>query len=364
MLNIFLEGVRVLDLSQYLPGPFASRLLADMGADVVKVEPPGGEPGRRLDANGRETVSPYYHVVNAGKRIVDLDLRSEAGQSTLCRLVESADVLLESFRPGVLERLGFGEHRLKALNPSLVHCALSGFGQTGPLRLVSGHDLNYVAVTGALDATGTAETPVIPFPPMSDHAGALMAVISVLGALMARARGGGGAYLDVSLSESLMFLQELAFAFDAKRGRGLLTGGSACYQIYRTADGRFVTLSPLEPKFWANFCNAVGRPDWIPRQFEPVPQRALIADVAALIGSQPLAHWESVLTDADCCYQAVIDHAEVRVHPHVRARGLVGNLGRDTEVRTPIIVDGRPPPSRREAVFTDAEAVIGTWKPA
>ncbi|TVR81301.1 MAG: CoA transferase [Rhodospirillales bacterium] len=362
MLSTFLEGVRVLDLSQYLPGPFASRLLADMGADVVKVEPPGGEPGRRLDAGGRETVSPYYHVVNAGKRVIDLDLRSEAGQEAFAGLVESADVLLESFRPGVLDRLGFGEHRLKALNPSLVHCALSGYGQTGPLRLASGHDLNYVALTGALEATGTPETPVIPFPPMSDHAGALMAVVSILGALMARARGRGGAHLDVSLSESLLFLQELAFAFDARRGQGLLTGGSACYQIYRTADDRFITVSPLEPKFWANFCNAVGRPEWIPRQFEPLPQRALIAEVASLIGSQTLAQWERVLGEADCCYQAVVTHAEVAAHPHIQARHLVGRLGKDTEVRAPVFVDGAPPEPRREIAFSDADAVIGSWR--
>lgn len=359
MVKRFLEGVRVLDLSQYLPGPFATRMLSDMGADVVKVEPPGGEPGRRLDREGRETVSPYYHVVNAGKRVISLDLKVDTGQ--FAAMVERADVLLESFRPGVLERLGYGEQRLKEINPNMIHCALSGYGQTGPLRLASGHDLNYVALTGALAATGTREAPAIPFPPMADHSGAMIAVVSILGALLARTHGGRGVFLDVSLNESLLFLQELAFAFDARRGQGLLTGGSACYQIYRTADDRFVTLSPLEPKFWANFCNALGHPEWIARQYEPLPQTELIGELAAEFATRPLAHWDALLSEADCCYQAVIGHDQVPDHPHVQARGLVGQLGEDTEVLLPVFVDGDGPEPRAEVTFTDPDAILASW---
>jgi alpha-methylacyl-CoA racemase len=362
MLERFLEGVRVLDLSQYLPGPFATRMLADMGADVVKVEPPGGEPGRRLDREGRESISPYYHVVNAGKRVVSLDLKADADAAKFAELVQKADVLLESFRPGVMERLGFGEQRLKALNPKLIHCALSGYGQTGPLRLASGHDLNYAALTGTLSATGTSEMPAILFPPMADHSGAMVAVASILGALLARSRGGNGVFIDVSLNESLLFLQELAFAFDARRSQGLLTGGSACYQIYRTADNQFVTISPLEPKFWANFCHALGRPEWIRRQYEPLPQTELIGEVAAVFATQPLSHWDPLLTEADCCYQPVISHDQVPDHPHVRARGLVGQLGDDTEVLFPVFVDGEPPQQRAEVAFIDPDAVAASWR--
>jgi crotonobetainyl-CoA:carnitine CoA-transferase CaiB-like acyl-CoA transferase len=361
MLRSFLDGLRVLDLSQYLPGPFATRLLADMGAEVVKVEAPGGEPGRRLDSEGR-TVSPYYHAVNARKQVIELDLKGETDRATFERLVAHADVLLESFRPGVLDRLGFGEQRLKELNPALVHCALSGYGQTGPLRVTAGHDLNYVALTGALAATGTMDKPVIPFPPMADHAGALMAVIAILGALMARGRGGRGAFLDVSLSESLLSLQELAFAFETRRGRGLLTGGAACYQIYRTADGEHVTLSPLEPKFWVAFCEAVERPDWIPRHLaDPLPQTDLIAEVAALFASRPLVHWEALLTPADCCFLAVSEHATLAAHPHIDARGLVQMRDGVTEVLAPAIVDGRPPEARTPVCFTSADAVLEAW---
>ena len=362
MLRRFLEGVRVLDLSQYLPGPFATRMLADMGADVVKVEPPEGEPGRRLEREGQESISPYYNVVNAGKRVIELDLKSDADAARFADLARRADVLLESFRPGVMERLGFGEQRLKALNPKLIHCALSGYGQTGPLRLASGHDLNYVALTGTLSATGTRETPAIPFPPMADHSGALVAVVSILGALLARDRGHNGVFIDVSLNESLLFLQELAFAFDARRCQGLLSGGAACYQIYRTADDEFVTISPLEPKFWANFCHALGHPEWLRRQYEPLPQTDLIAEVAAVVATKPLTHWDPLLTEADCCYQPVIAHDQVPNHPHVRSRGLVGKLGDDTEVLFPVFVDGAPPQQRTEVSFTDPEVVTRSWR--
>ncbi len=357
----FLRGLRVLDLSQYLPGPFATRLLADMGAEVVKVEPPGGEPGRTLDTGKMEGVSPYYHIVNAGKTVIELDLKAETDRGVLETLVGQADVLLESFRPGVLDRLGFGEGRLKALNPELIHCALSGYGQTGPLRLASGHDLNYVALTGMLSSTGIMDRPVIPFPPIADHAGALQAVIAVLGALMARSRGRGGVFLDVSLSESCLALQELAFAFEARRGLGLLSGGAACYQIYRTRDDRFISLSPLEPKFWMNFCHAVGHPDWITRQYERMPQTALIADVARVIAGEPLSHWEERLGNADCCYQAILDHREVPLHPHVEARGLVRRHDAYAEVLFPVRIDGQPPEGRPPVRFAAADAVLTGW---
>ncbi len=278
-----LEGVRVLDLSQYLPGPFATRMLADLGAEVVKVEPPAGDPLRHIDPHGKPGSSPFYDLINAGKTVVVLDLKAPAENAAFADLVSRADVLLESYRPGVLHRLGFGEERLKALNPRLIHCALSGFGQTGPDRLTSGHDLGYEAMTGNLSACGTAERPVIPYPPMADHAGAMQAVTLILAALLARGRSGKGCFLDVSLMESLLLWQAPALTVAQPLGAGVINGGVAFYQIYRTADGRFISLSPIEPKFWTNFCNAVGRPAWIARQHEPVPQTALIADVAALI---------------------------------------------------------------------------------
>lgn len=361
MLSDFLKGTRVLDLSQYLPGPFATRLLSDMGAEVVKVEPPAGDPLKHLDTEGKSGSSPFYDMLNAGKTVITLDLKDDAGHKSFEALVSGADVLLESYRPGVLDRLGFGQDRLQALNPTLIHCALSGYGQTGPYRLVAGHDISYVSMTGGLSASGTADTPTITYPPMADHAGAMQAVVTILGALIARDRGRGGAFLDVSLSESLLSWQGPGLTVPQPRGEGVINGGLASYQIYQTADGRFVSLSPLEPKFWVNFCTAVGRTDWISRQLEPLPQSALIADVAALFAAQPLSHWEVLLEGVDCCYQAVLDYAEVPGHPHTQARGLVRESTGFIDVLFPAYVDGQPPSGRMPLRESDAETVVAEW---
>jgi len=363
-LRDFLDGIRVIDLSQYLPGPFATRMLADMGADVVKVEPPGGEPGRYFDAEGHPGDSPFWSVNNAAKTVITLDLKSDEGRAALATLIGAADILLESYRPGVLDRLGFGAEALQRLNPRLVHCALSGYGQTGPYRFASGHDINYEAITGGLNQCGVPERPVIPFPPMADYAGALQAVITVLGALQGRAHTGRGCFIDVSMAESLLFWNTLSFNAPMRRGQGLLNGGAAFYQIYPTADGRFVSLSPLEPKFWDNFCTAVGRPDWRKRRYEPLPQDGLIAEVSALFASRPLADWDALLQPADCCYQAVLTLDEAIAHPHVAARGLIDRSGRWTDVLFPALVDGEHAAPRRPVEEVPVETVLARWAAA
>jgi crotonobetainyl-CoA:carnitine CoA-transferase CaiB-like acyl-CoA transferase len=358
----WLSDLRVLDLSQYLPGPFAARLLADMGADVVKVEPPGGEPGRYFDLEGKPGVSPFWRVLNSSKTVVILDLKSDEGRQALSALIGGADVLLESYRPGVLDRLGFGNEALRRLNPRLVHCALSGYGQTGPARHASGHDINYQAITGGLNQCGTPERPVIPFPPMADYAGALQAVLTVLGALLGRTRSNEGCFVDVSMAESLLLWNAISFNAPMRRGEGLLNGGAAFYQIYAMADRRFITLSPLEPKFWDNFCNAVGHPEWIERRHEPLPQTALIAEVASVFASRPLAEWDAVLGPADCCYRAVLDLSEVAEHPQVRARGMIERQGGFTDVLFPAFVDGAPPLPRIPPQEVAIDVVLARWR--
>jgi alpha-methylacyl-CoA racemase len=357
----WLSDLRVLDLSQYLPGPFATRLLADMGADVVKVEPPGGEPGRHFDLDGKPGVSPFWRVLNSGKTVTTLDLKSDQGKQAFSALLTRADVLLESYRPGVLDRLGFGNETLRQLNPSLVHCALSGYGQTGPARHAAGHDINYQAITGGLNQCGTPERPIIPFPPMADYAGALQAVLTVLGALIGRGRNGGGCFIDVSMAESLLQWNAISFNAPMRRGQGLLNGGAAFYQIYPTADGRFVTLSPLEPRFWDNFCNAVGRPEWIPRRYEPMPQTALIAEVAGLFASRSQAEWDAILVPADCCYQAVLDLSEVPEYPQVSTRGMIERQGSFTDVLFPALVDGAEPVPRTPPEELSIETILARW---
>ncbi|MBB4284967.1 CaiB/BaiF CoA transferase family protein [Roseospira goensis] len=369
MLTDAMKGLKVLDLGQYIPGPYAALLLADLGAEVVKVEPPGGDPMRTFGPPDPDGLSPFYRVLNRNKTVIRLDLKTEEGRAHLEALLRKAHVLVESYRPGVLERLGFGRARLEQIASHLVHCALSGFGQEGPLRLRAGHDLGYLALSGALDATGPAERPVMPFPPLADHAGALTAVIGVLAALLRRLRTGRGAVLDVSLFESAAALNGLGLVLGQRGGLAreadALNGGAAYYRCYRTADGRFAALAAIEPVFWRAFCGAVARPDWADRQAEPLPQRGLIADLEALFATRPLAEWQAVLGGVDCCFEPVLHADEVPDQPHVRARDLIHRDGAgDGLIDTvlPVLLDGTPPPPRRPLVEADAAAVVAAWQ--
>lgn len=372
MLDECLDGVRVLDLSQYIPGPFATRMLADLGAEVLKIEPPGGDPMRRFMA-GADDISPLYLEINAGKCVSVVDLKTQEGRAIFAELAAAADVLLESFRPGVLDRLGFGGERLCEINPRLIHCALSGFGRTGPWRQRAGHDLTYMALTGGLNATGTKAAPVMTFPPVADHAGAMQAVIAILGALLRRARTGQSVFLDVGLFEAALSWQGMGLTLaqeggdQSQRGRGLLTGGAACYQIYRTRDQRFVALAALEEKFWRGFCEAVGRSGWIARQQEPLPQSGLISEVSDLFASLSFAECRELAANVDCCLEPVLTYAEVPDHPQVRARGLVRRLGGapGSEVLFPAWLDGRPPADgRRPLRPLSPESAVATWQVA
>jgi len=349
MFDNCLEGLLVLDLSQYIPGPFATMTLRDLGAEVIKVEPPVGDPMRFAFMEGEDGISPLYKQLNAGKSVVKIDLKSEDGQVAFTKLVEKADVLLESFRPGVMTRLGFGPERLKELNPKLVHCALSGYGQTGPYAQVAGHDMTYLALTGALSQTGHKDSGPVPvFPPVADHSGAMQAVNSILAALFRRERSGQGAFIDVSLFEAALSWNYLSLTPAAhghvdKCGEGELSGGAAAwYAIYETSDNRYFAFAPIEPKFWRNFCQAVGREDLIERQNEPQPQTKLMGELRELFKTKTLAEWSAVLLPADCCMEPVHSPDAVLDHPHVQAR----QIAFDDEIRYPAWVDNQPPKAR------------------
>jgi alpha-methylacyl-CoA racemase len=366
----FLRGIRVVDLSQFIPGPQAALHLADLGADVVKVEPPGGEPMRVFPPLDSDGVSAPYKLMNRGKTVVEVDLKSAHGKVEFSALLAAADVLVESYRPGVLDRLGFERAALERLNPRLVHVALTGFGQTGPYRTRAGHDINYMALAGGLAASGTAERPVAAYPPTADHASALQAALAAVAALFRRQQSGRGAFIDVSLAETVLAWQAIPLTLAQRQGQApdrgaqILNGGTARYHIYRTGDGKFLTLGAVEDKFWAAFCNAVGRPDWVPRGNEPLPQTALIAEVAALIASQPLAHWERVIDPADCCFHAVVELADLPNHPQIVARGLVHRVaGEPTLIETlfPAWLDGEPPSPRAPIRFATAADVFTRW---
>jgi alpha-methylacyl-CoA racemase len=371
MIDKFLAGICVLDLSQFTPGPYATLLLADLGADVIKVEPPNGDPQRIEKPLDRDGISAAYKVINRSKSVVKLDLKSLEGRNAFTALLGRADLLLESFRPGVMDRLGFTRDRLEAINSQLIHCALSGWGQTGPYRLKPGHDLNYMAFGGGLLASGTPETPVMTTPTIADYSGGLFAATMMLSALAARPARGRGAFLDVSLAEtplswlSLGLTESLRPDYKPCRAANPFNGGLACYQIYRTADDRFVTLGVVEEKFWCDFCEAVARLDWIARQWEPVPQHALIAEIAALFRSRTRDEWDALLADRETCYHAVLDFDELAEHPQIRARQVLAlETGPDpmAEILLPVWLDGSPPPKRRALREVDAAEALRVWQ--
>jgi crotonobetainyl-CoA:carnitine CoA-transferase CaiB-like acyl-CoA transferase len=371
MLDDTLQGFRVLDLSQYLPGPYATRLLADLGADVVKVEPPGGDPMRTFIFLDDDGLSPLYKQVNAGKKVVQIDLKSESGRACFTELVKAADVLLESYRPGVMNRLGFGLGHLHSLNPRLIHCALSGFGQEGPASQRAGHDLTYMALSGMLHHTGTLETPVIPFPPVSDYASGQHAANMILAALLRREKQGKGCFIDTSLFETVLSWQSFGQAGVGRSGRaldpghGLITGGVACYQIYKTSDHKFVVLGALEEKFWQAFCHAVERPEWIARQHEQMPQTTLISELRAMFSTATSENWVALLAGTDCCFEPLLTPEEVFGHPHVKHRQLVESAQGDalpTEIRFPVRVDDRTPCKRKPLCESSVETVTANWQ--
>ena len=288
--------------------------------------------------------------------------------------ITGADAMLESYRPGVMERLGFGEARIREINPRLVHCALSGWGQTGPYRERAGHDLNYMALMGGLVTSGTTEAPVIGFPQVADYSSGIQAALAIVGGLMGRDRQGGtgqGCFIDTSIAEAVIPWQMwtltgmLRPGFDISRGNIYLNGGTAFYNIYRTKDGRFMTLGAVEEKFWRAFCDTVGRPEWHARQWEATPQSGLIAEVTALIAEKTMAEWEAQFSAVDCCFERVHEMAEMAEHPQIQARGMVKRHddGADPffEVLYPAWVDGKPPESRAPVRYRKAADVIEEW---
>ncbi|PSQ60855.1 MAG: CoA transferase, partial [Halobacteriales archaeon SW_9_67_25] len=290
-----LSAVRVLDLTQLLPGPYATQLLRDMGAEVVKVErPDGGDPGRTFGAPGPENEdgaadghseeapyesSPLFDVVNRGKRSVALDLASDAGRTAFLELAREADVVVEQFRPGVVDRLGVGYEDVRAVRGDVVYCSLSAHGQTGPDSGQVGHDLTCAGAAGLVDMTrpDAGADPVLPGFPVADMAGGLFAALSVVSGLLSRELGGQtdgddggreGEYLDVAMTDAVLSLSQVVAGpamagCDQRSGETTLTGAYSCYGIYECADGRYVTLAALEPRFWEAFCRAVDRPDLV-----------------------------------------------------------------------------------------------------
>ena len=329
-----LDGVRVLDLSRLLPGGFCSLLLADFGADVLKVEDTGmGDYIRWAtpyhDGASESARSALFLALNRGKRSVRVNLKEERGREVLLRLVREHDVLLESFRPGVLDRLGVGYERLKQENPGLVYCAITGYGQDGPNAQRSGHDMNYLGLGGLLGLTGErGGPPVQAAGQIADlGGGALMAAFGVMAALRERERSGEGQLVDVSMFDgalSWLALVAARYLCDGEvpgRGGLELAGGLICYRPYECRDG-WVTLGALEPKFWAAWCRGVGREDLVERQFEPLGSGAH-AEVQRIFAGRTRDEWREFASHHDCCLEPVLDLDEALDSELVRAREMV-----------------------------------------
>ncbi|HUH02240.1 MAG TPA: CoA transferase [Kofleriaceae bacterium] len=347
----FLDGIRVLDLSRLLPGPFLTMALGDLGADVVKVEAPGvGDYMRQMPA-AKKDLGGRYLAVNRNKRSLVLDLKSATGRDALLRMVERADVVVETFRPGVMDRLGLGYETLKERNRAVVVCSISGFGQTGPYRDRAGHDLNYIGLAGVLAMGGESRgrKPAMPGVQIADLAGgALWGLSAVLAALVGRGRTGEGAHLDISMTEgSLALLAAEVGNYDAgapppTRGAETLNGALACYGVYETSDGKYLSVGALEPKFWAAFNQAIGRTSNLAEVVAPPARQAEIrAEVEAILGTKTRDEWAELLRAHDCCCEPVLELEELAAHPLHAERQMFFSiddpeLGPIQQVRTPL----------------------------
>lgn len=323
-----LEGVRVLDFSTLLPGPLCTLLLAEAGAEVIKIERPGAGDEMRTYVPRCGADSVNFALLNRGKRSIAIDLKDEAQRARLIALVREADVVVEQFRPGVMERLGLGYEALAAVNPRIVYCAITGYGQSGPRALVAAHDLNYVAESGMLSLTAGADgAPVLPPALIADIAGgAYPAVMNILLALRSRDRSGRGCRLDVSMSDNLFTFLYWALGEGSATGRwagtgtGLVAGASARYRIYRTQDDRFVAAAPLEQRFWENFCRVIDLPEAL--RDDSRDAAATAAAVAQRIAARPASHWRERFCGEDVCATIVASLEEAIADPHFVARGL------------------------------------------
>lgn len=337
MSSLPLEGLRVLDLTRLLPGGYASLLLADFGAEVIKVEDTGMGDYVRWSApyyEGAEETArgALFLALNRGKRSIRINLKSEEGKQVLLRLVRDADVLLESYRPGVLDRLGVGYERLREENPGIIYCAITGYGQYGPNRDRSGHDMNYLGLNGLLGLTGEADGPPIQSGgQIADiGGGGLMAVAGVLIALHERDRSGQGQFVDCSMFDgALSWLAMVAAEMFAngevpRRGMGNLNGGIVCYRPYRCSDG-YVTLGALEPKFFTEFCRGVGHEELIEHQFDRPGSKTHRA-LEEIFASRTREQWRQFASEHDCCLEPVLDLDEVAASELVAAREMVVEL--------------------------------------
>lgn len=322
-----LKGILVADFTTLLPGPVATLMLAEAGAEVIKVEKPGGEDMRAYPPQW-DGVSAAFAMLNRGKKSLVVDLKNDEGRKAARELAAKADVLVEQFRPGVMQRHGLGYDELSKINPKLIYCSITGYGQSGPKRDEAGHDLNYIGATGLLSlAPGHADNPVVPPALIADIGGGTFpAVTNILLALIARGKTGKGAYIDIAMADAMFTFAWMAFATLQATGKQAgpaslsTTGGSPRYQIYPTKDGKLVCCGALEQKFWAAFCATIGLPQEFTNDFKnPSATKQAIRDI---IAKETAAHWKPKFAAADCCVTIMATLEEALADEHFVKRGL------------------------------------------
>jgi crotonobetainyl-CoA:carnitine CoA-transferase CaiB-like acyl-CoA transferase len=327
-----LKGQKMLDLSRLLPGAYCSLLLADLGMEVLKVEDPEqGDYMRRLGPV-RKKDSASFLALNRNKKSMKLNLKIKEGKEIFYKLIQSYDIVLESFRPGVMDRLGIGYQELKKRNSSVIFCSLSGYGQDGPYRERSGHDANYIGLGGALEITGQKNGgPIIPGVQIADiGGGGMMGAIAILAAAIHREKTGEGQFLDISMMDgvvSWLSMHAAKYFMDGelpKRGEMHLAGRYACYHVYATKDGRYMSLGAMELKFWKNFCEAIGRSDLTYKQYiEGEEQLRVIEEVQKLFKTKTQKEWVDFFKNTDACCEPILTFEEVFQHPQVLHRQMV-----------------------------------------
>ncbi len=355
-----LKGLRVIEFAGIGPGPFACMLLSDMGADVVSIDRPGRKLGERHNLTGR------------GRTVVLADLKDAAGREQVWRLLDEADVLIEGYRPGVMERLGFGPDEVLARNPRIVYGRMTGWGQHGPLAQAAGHDLNYIALTGALHAIGPKDgAPVPPLNLIGDYGGgSLYLLVGVLAALREASISGRGQVVDAAMTDGAISLmtnfvsQQMRGVFSEKRGSNLLDGGAPYYAVYETADGQHVTLGAIEPQFFADFCERVGLPDDLrAAQNDRTQWPRMHEEFARLFKGRTRAEWTALLEGTDVCFAPVLPLSQAQAHPHNVARQAfveVDGVNQPAPAprfsRTPSRIQGAAP-----SQATPAAEVLARW---
>ncbi len=349
-----LEGVRVLDLTWLMPGGFATLMLADFGAEVIKIERPGSGDYWRDEQPQLAGVGARFAALNRNKSSLTLNLKHEKGRAILLDLVESADVLIEGFRAGVMARLGLGWHELSNRNGRLIMLSLSSFGQSGPWRDKASHDINVMGLSGALELSGGADAaPAVPCLPVGDiGAGSLMAVVAILLALRQLEMTGEGQAIDIAMLDGLglwlapSFFEMRASGTPPRRGRHHVLGGAAWYRAYRTRCGGSMVVGAYEQRFWSAFCNRMGVPEFINQQFADAEvQQEMMSRLESLFAARSRAEWEAVFADEDCCVTPSYDLAEAFVSPQMHARKMLatGAGGEAAHVVNPIRLAGIEP---------------------